>query len=656
MFIKVRLLNGFKRELLYKAPDCTNQINLVGQLVQVPLRNKLVHALVMEQNTVISEPQTFAIKDIHTVQLAPLDTHYWPFISTLARHYHTDITYILRRLQTILAMRPLSTPSDTEDQSLALKGETVLTPEQEHVYQLIYPDLTVEKFSPTLLHGVTGSGKTEIYKKLICKALKQNKTTIFMLPEVTLALQFQNLLQNTLPAHKQAIFGFHSASSKHEKRALWQALIAQQPLVLLGVHLPVLLPISNLGLIIVDEEHETGYQEKSHPKINSKQAALIRAQQYKIPIVLGSATPALESLYNVHKRNWRFCQLTQRFAGSFAQVQVVQILAERHLKRRNFWISRELETAITECLAKHEQALIFLNRRGVCFFVQCTQCAHIVMCPRCSVSLTLHEHEQLHCHYCSRTQAIPQACPVCKNKSFLNRGIGTQHMVSILEKLFPTARIARADLDATVNKKNWQTTLNNFQSRTLDILVGTQTITKGYHFPHVTLVGIIWADLNLNFPTYNASETTLQQLIQVAGRAGRQRPESRVIVQTMSNHHIFSFINEIDYLKFYNYELEQRQVLDYPPCGRFAEIELINKNERALEQDAHKLATELIRTNTPKLTILGPTVPPIKKIKYIHRRKIYLKAPTFAPIHQALTQIHRLKLQSTWYFNPNPLQ
>lgn len=252
-------------------------------------------------------------------------------------------------------------------------------------------------------------------------------------------------------------------------------------------------------------------------------------------------------------------------------------------------------------------------------------------------------------------QPIPTVCPNCKKTKFAKHGVGTQQMVKIIEKIFPSARVARADMDATVNKKNWQKTVTDFYNGDLDILVGTQTITKGYHFPNVTLVGIIWADVSIHFPTYNASESTLQQLIQVAGRAGRERPDSRVILQTMGAHHIFSFINEIDYRKFYDYEIAQREQLAYPPCGRFAEIELVNKNESAVERDAQTIAREILKNKPHELMVLGPTPPPVAKIKNTHRRKIYLKAPTFQSIHESLNTIKKLTLSSSWHFNPNPL-
>ena len=239
-------------------------------------------------------------------------------------------------------------------------------------------------------------------------------------------------------------------------------------------------------------------------------------------------------------------------------------------KRRNFWIGQELDQAITKRLNKKEQAIIFINRRGFSFFVQCTNCGQPITCSYCSVSLTVHsdqtsENTYLNCHYCNAQKKIPECCPKCSSKELIKKGIGTQQIVQILQKLFPTARIARADLDTTRKKKEWACTLALFNNHELDILVGTQTITKGYHFPNVTLVGIVWADSNMHLPQYNAAENTLQQLVQVAGRAGRERPDSQVIVQAMAQHHIFNFLDERRYPDFAERELQQRTLLNYPP-------------------------------------------------------------------------------------------
>ena len=658
MYIRVKLLQGYQEPLLYSAPSDWAITSIVGSIVTVPLRAKQVPAFVIEQYE--NKPATervFAIKQATSLEAFPNDIHYLPFIKQLADYYQIDELFCIKRIKQFLGQQEISVDhlSSTDTQK-DMHRTIELTPEQQIIVDAIIPTIKTPIYNPTLIHGVTGSGKTEVYKKLIAATIAEGKTVILLLPEVTLAMQFHKLLRNQLPASIE-LRSFHSATSIKEKKQTWQMLLAGKPLVLLGVHLPVLLPIANLGLIIVDEEHEAGYQEKKHPKINSKEAAIWRAHQCAIPIVLGSATPSISSMYNVHQRGWKLFRLTKRYAGAFPTIKTVMLINKQ--KRKNFWISTELQNAIAERIAKKEQTIIFLNRRGFSFFIQCTECSHIPNCKACSVSLTLHEEGHLSCHYCGYTTVVPKKCPECTagQDALLKRGIGTQQVVRILETMFPTARIGRADMDTTTKKKLWHQTLTDFEQGRLDILVGTQTITKGFHFPHVTLAGILWADVNLHFPIYNASETTLQQLIQVAGRAGRQSNESLVIVQAMADHEIFAYLNEIDYSKFYEAEIESRQELNYPPCARLLEIELKHTSEQTVERESHLLATFLMsqQNKFPSITILGPAKPPVSKIKHIFMRKIYLKGPNINEMLALVKGKRTLQLTSAIHLIPNPL-
>jgi primosomal protein N' (replication factor Y) len=561
-----------------------------------------------------------------------------------------------------------------------------LTGEQECVYNYLAQfisntDINTRQFVPTLLHGVTSSGKTEIYKKLIELSIKQNKSVIVLHPEVCLSLQFTNLFREQLSCVET--YGFHSASSIKEKRELWGKLCDSKALVICGVHLPVLLPISNLGLIIVDEEHERGFCEKKNPKLNSKELALWRASVYGIPILLGSATPSLLSLHNVNKGAWKMFSLTKRFEGDFPEVKKVVFTKESIKKRKNFWISQELEGSIAHCLEKKEQAIIFINRRGYSFFVQCKGCGYVFQCPACSVSLVLHcdkrgkregnsaglrplldisgvhknknlnntgeIKETLRCHYCDFCRALPKVCPECKSSrdSFLKKGLGTQQVVQILQGLFPCARIERADLDTTRKKKFWGDTVIQFTQGNIDILVGTQSITKGYHFPNVSLIGVLWGDLNLHFPLYYAAEMTLQQLIQVAGRSGRVHKGASVIVQIMRDHYIFDYVTETKYLDFCAREFLARQEVLYPPFCRLISLEIKHKESGQVEQDAQACVNLLStlcakikkdKNNNCEIKILGPAVPLVYKVQNIEMRQIFLKAKSFSVLHTVLNE------------------
>ena len=668
MFIRVKLLNGLPEPLWYTVPQ--NLINkpLSGLIVQVPVRNRIIPALVIDEHKNRPLNLTFELKEIHGLEPLPADEHYHNFLHKLGDYYQVEPIHFIKRIHQFLINKPENTliieklhcarPELVEGYPRARINESTvtLTDEQQKVCDYIAPHIGNNRFTPVLLHGVTGSGKTEVYKHLFLETLQQNKTSLLLLPEVTLAIAFENRLKQELP--DMPIYGFHSGKTPKEKTGVWNNLNNQTPMILIGVHLPILLPIPNLGLIVVDEEHEVGYQEKKHPKINSKEAAIIRAQIANIPILLGSATPSLQTLHNVKTKKWAFFQLKKRFAGTLPTVKVVSLTENKN--RKQFWVSKELEAAIKDRLAKNEQTIIFINRRGFSFFVQCKQCTFIFTCTDCSVSLTLHEDNRLVCHYCGISQALPPICPECKSNadSFIKKGIGTQQVVTLLQKMFPQANIARADLDTSTKKKVWQQTITDMMENKINILVGTQTITKGFHFPHVTLVGVLWADLQLSFPVYNASETALQQLIQVSGRAGRNHEQSTVIIQSMADHELFKHLDEINYLQFYATEMSTRAELQYPPISRFAELELKHVNEQKLEQDAYHVVDTLyayIKNHELPVSILGPAKPPVSKIKAVHSRKIYIKSENFADIVELYKRIDKKKYSSSIYFTPNPL-
>lgn len=662
MFIRVRLLNGLPEPLWYAVPADCNYGPLTGLVVQVPVRNRVIPALVIDEYKNKPHNLIFELKNIHGLEPLPADEHYHPFLNKLGDYYHIEPLHFIKRIHHFLINKreesfdTLRTNGGEEDKIYSTNSSVTLTDEQQKVCDFIAPTIDKNIFTPTVLHGVTGSGKTEVYKQLFLDALNKNKTSLLLLPEVTLAIAFENRLKQELP--NTPLYGFHSGKTPKEKNEVWNNLKNKIPMILIGVHLPILLPIPNLGIIVIDEEHEVGYQEKKHPKINSKEAAIIRAQETRIPILLGSATPSISTLHNVKTKKWTFFQLKKRFSGNLPTVQVVSLTENKN--RKQFWISKELEIAIHSRIAKKEQTIIFINRRGFSFFVQCKNCTFIFTCNNCSVSLTLHENGCLVCHYCGMSQILPNSCPDCKKNddTFLKKGIGTQRVVTILEKMFPQATIARADLDTTTKKKVWQQTITDMMENKIDILVGTQTITKGFHFPHVTLVGVLWADLHLGFPVYNAAETALQQLIQVAGRAGRNHEESTVIIQTMADHELFKHLNEIDYLKFYATEMDIRSELQYPPATRFAELELKHIHEKKVEEDTNLLIDHLYaytKNNTLDVIILGPVKPPVSKIKTIHSRKIFIKADDFGDILRLCQQVNKKKYVSSIYFTPNPL-
>lgn len=654
MYVTVRLLNRFDKDLWYHVPTQHQAIIKPGTLIMVPLQKRQEYALVTDCFSKLPHKPTFIIKDIHGPIDFPPDAHYQQFIEKIARYYLIPPLHFYARITTFLHDKKKEDVPAPSSHMFTTPKKIHLTDEQQAIVDYLIPHLDHPTYTPTLIHGVTGSGKTEVYKKIIEQCIRNNKTVIMLLPEVSLSLQFERLFKTHL-SHVVS-FGFHSATTPAERRALWAALKAQQPLLILGVHLPIMLPISNLGAIIIDEEHEQGFIEKKHPKINSKEVAIWRAHTYQIPIILGSATPSITSLHNVQHKQWKLFRITKRFAGAFPTVRKVILDTKSAKRRKHFWISQELELAVSHCLEHKEQAIIYLNRRGYSFFVQCKACGFIFECPHCAVSLTLHavQGNVLRCHYCDYKKNLPTCCPTCSapESQFLKKGLGTQQAVNIFKELFPTARIERADLDTTSKKRTWKLTVEQFEQGEIDILIGTQTITKGYHFPGVTLVGVLWADLNLHFPVFNAAETTLQQLIQVAGRAGRCSAQSTVIIQALQDHSIFSYVNEASYLDFCAKELEQRAQIIYPPACHLAHVELRHASAQTVELDAQTCIDTLMALcahNNLNVTLLGPAEPLISRIQNVEIRHIFFKAQSFKDLHTLLKNINQTNYQSSLF-------
>lgn len=655
MLIHVRLLHCAVKIFTYAVPKELQHLIKPGLLVQVPLQKRLVPAIV----EAFADPESifnFEIKAILAIYPFPHDDQYEKFIYKISDYYQIDPLFLFRRVQKFLEEKEEQLEAFLP-QEFRPHGEQdiVLTAEQQEVYGSIARDILLDHQKTFVLHGVTGSGKTEIYKKLIHDALQKNQSVMVMLPEVTLALRFEALFAAYF--FETPVIGFHSGTSIKKKRLLWQLLLEGKPVLIIGVHLPILLPISHLGLIIVDEEHDAGYQEKKHPKIQSRDMALLKASLYNVPIVLGSATPSIQTLWNVQHRGWKMLQLKTRFSGSFPTVEVISLKTKE--KRKYFWITERLRQEIQKRLEKKEQAIIFLNRRGYSFFVQCP-CGFVFTCNRCSVSLTLHSDQYLMCHYCAHKELLSSCCPECNRShdDFLKKGIGTQQVVAMLQKLFPQAVIARADADTTSKKRSWAQTVQEMLKGDIDILVGTQSITKGYHFPGVTLVGVLWADLNLHFPIYNASETSLQQLIQVAGRAGRQLQDSLVVIQTFDNHGIYQFVDEVRYPLFYESEIAKRLDVGYPPCKHIAEIEIRHSKQQIVESEAIAIVGSMlagIKDLQIAVDIYGPVAAIVYKVKDVYVQKIMLKSFSRAHMINLFATVSKKATKSSLFFTIDPV-
>lgn len=633
-YVQVKLFSGYRQLLWYTVPhDLVDKIHS-GSVVQVPLRTIRAIGIVVAVRHGSAPPTTFELRSIEGVDELASHAQYIEYTQAIAYRYQVSRMTVLYRVLHFLGADHIVLPQDSSSDHLTsdVVCERVLTHEQTIIVDTILPYVQKKIYYAALIHGVTGSGKTEVYKALLKEAYRQGRSALLLVPDVTLAYAFIKRLRAELgtlyPVH-----GFHSGSTASEKKAVWNALASGVPLIVVGIHLPLLLPFKNMGLIIVDEEHDQNYQEKKHPKFHTKQLAQLAAKTFGVPLVLGSATPSLDTLYLVKQRQYAFFQLKERFGGVFPDLSVVFLLKKD--KRKCFWISQQLQDAIAACLQRQEQVLIYLNRRGYNFSQQCADCSAVVRCNSCSVSMTVHEHGQLICHYCGYQKPVLKRCFACNSSRLLAKGVGTQKMVEMLKMLFPEARIMRLDGDVAKSKKRLESTLDAIYKGACDIVVGTQSIAKGHHFERVTLVGVIWADSALHFPVYNATEIMMQQLIQVAGRAGRGGKQSMVIVQTLTENVLFDYLNQERYLQYYAYEIEKRERYLYPPAYALIEIELSHSESAVVSNDAQRVAEffrhaadALSGAHNQSVIVLGPSVPPVEMVNHITFRKIFLKGPS----------------------------
>ncbi len=454
--------------------------------------------------------------------------------------------------------------------------------------------------STFLLHGVTGSGKTEIYLQALAHALEQGKGGIVLVPEIALTPQTVERFKARFSSGKlqTLVAVLHSHLSAGERHDEWHKIRQGRARIVIGARSAIFAPVEPLGLIIVDEEHESTYKQEEAPRYHARDVAIMRGRMENAVVVLGSATPSLESFYNCHRGKFSLLELPERVDDQkMPRVRVVDMRQAAAKEKGNLIFSPQLKEAIHQRLDRGEQTILFLNRRGYSTSLQCPKCGYVCNCPNCSLALTFHRQEQkLACHICGHTQKVPSVCPneKCKNPAIRFSGMGTQKVEETLAKLFPKARIKRMDADTMKRKDDYRKVLGDFRAGKTDILVGTQMIAKGLHFPNVTLVGIIYADLALHQPDFRAGERTFQLLTQVAGRAGRGDVEGEVFVQAFAPFHpAIQYARRHDFNGFYEQEIEFREQLKYPPVSRVALLTLKGRNEEKVKFSADHLKREL---------------------------------------------------------------
>ena len=499
-----------------------------------------------------------------------------------------------------------------------------------------------------LLHGVTGSGKTEVYLQAIAHALRQGKGAIVLVPEIALTPQTVERFKARFSSGplQTLVAVLHSHLSAGERHDEWHKIRQGRARIVIGARSAIFAPVEPLGLIIVDEEHEHTYKQEEAPRYHARDVAVVRGQMEDATVVLGSATPSLESFYNCGQGKYRLLELPER--ADDRKMPLVRVVDMRQAIRRGKGppiFSPQLKEAITQRLERKEQVILFLNRRGYSTSLQCPLCGYVAGCPNCSLSLTFHRQEQkLCCHLCGHVERVPDVCPneQCRNPGIRFSGLGTQRVEETLSKLFPQARTVRMDSDALKRKEDYRRILGDFRAGRIDILLGTQMIAKGLHFPNVTLVGIIHADLALHQPDFRAGERTFQLLTQVAGRAGRGDVEGEVFVQAFTPFHpAIQFARRHDFAGFYEQELEFRQPLKYPPFSRIALLTLKGRNEEKVRFSAEHLKRELdkLAPEFKELILAGPAPAPLLRAETYYRYHIMLRYHRMSALSRRLAQL-----------------
>jgi primosomal protein N' (replication factor Y) len=522
-----------------------------------------------------------------------------------------------------------------------------LVPEQRAALEAIVQGLEAASFAPFLLHGVTASGKTAVYLAAAREALARGRQVLVLLPEIALTHPVGQAFQRRFGARVTVL---HSGLSQASRLDQWRRIVLGEVDIVVGARSAVFAPLPHLGLTVVDEEHDPAYKQEGGLLYQARDVALYRAKLAGGAAVLVSATPQISTYYLAQEGKYRYLHLPRRVTPQeLPDIQLVNLREQRGDKGLKI-ISRPLLLALAEVLSRGEQALLFLNRRGYARAMFCLVCGHIFQCQQCSVALTYHQAtSRLVCHYCGYGTPVPEHCPQCQATAIKRYGVGTEKVETEVQRLLPTARVARLDRDTAPHSGRALKVLEDFAAGRLDILVGTQMITKGHHFPQVTLVGVVAADLSLFFPEYQAGERTFQLLSQVAGRAGRGEAKGRVLIQTYHpEHYVFQAVQAQDYQGFFARELESRRQSAYPPFVRLALVRLSGAVEETVAREARRLAAALKAflgqdpEVGPRLRVLGPAPAALTRLQGRYRWQLLLKSYGRAPLAQTLLHLRRL--------------
>ncbi|MBW2598728.1 MAG: primosomal protein N' [Deltaproteobacteria bacterium] len=513
----------------------------------------------------------------------------------------------------------------------------ILNNEQKEAFDEIVSGIKSHRYSPCLLHGVTGSGKTEVYLRAMEETAKLGGSAIYLVPEISLTPQLLSRIQNRFDETVIAIL--HSGIGRSTKYDEWRRIQKGEARIVIGARSAIFAPVRNVRLIVVDEEHDSSYKQDDHLAYNARDLAIVRAKQRSATVVLGSATPGIQTYFNTKNKGFKLLELTRRVEGKeLPRVDIIDMKKEGGSGKNAPTFSRLLTEAIRDTLDAGKQTLLFLNRRGFHTFLYCLDCGYIFKCLNCSVSMTHHRNDNsLRCHYCNFHIKAPPICPSCGGSRINSYGMGTERVEEEITTLFPGARVKRMDSDSTSKKGSYEKILKALDRGEIDILVGTQMITKGHDFPGVTLVGVVSADNSLNIPDFRAAEKTFQILTQVSGRGGRGDSPGRVIIQTFNpDNYAIKRAQEYNYISFYNNEIQTRRELGYPPFSRMVNLIISATNEARITSCVKKLNTlarDLARQAGGNISVLGPAEAPLSRVKGRYRWHMLLKGDDSKSLH-----------------------
>ena len=532
-------------------------------------------------------------------------------------------------------------------------SKIVLNEEQQNVLDTVKENLNTYK--PYLLFGVTGSGKTEVYMHIIDEVLKDDKEVIVLVPEISLTPQMVNLFKKRFGS---TVAILHSRLSDGEKYDEWRKIEKKEVKIVIGARSAIFAPFTNLGMIIIDEEHTTTYKQENNPRYSAIDVALYRAKTHNCPVILGSATPSLESFTRVKTNEYELLTLKNRVNNNMPKVELVSMRDE--MRKNNPIISEKLNEYILDRLEKKEQIILLLNRRGYSTIITCKECGHVFKCPNCEIPLTYHKNiNKMKCHYCNYEKSIDLVCPKCKKNTLNSYGMGTEKLQEIISKLYKDAKVVRMDVDTTSTKGSHEKIINDFMNHKYDILIGTQMIAKGLDFPLVTLVGVINADASLNIPDFRSSERTYELLSQVAGRAGRKDLKGNVVIQGFNiDHYSIELSKKHDYELFYNEEIKIRKALNYPPFCNLAFIYLKGKDINILNKEGQNIVN-FLKKKIDNVVVLGPSMANVFKINNIYNVQIIIKYKSLKTIYEYLDYLNKhylLNSKLTFEIDINPLR